>query len=287
MGCPRLTYHQNPSPLKVVYSAKSHHQKIGANVLYFGARYYDSETSVWLSVDPLSDKYPHLSPYMYAEGNPVMMVDPNGMATIARKQEKEDWFMNEKTGDVYFNSDMRKGDEGTGAMKGKGWVHMGENGMFDNSSEGGSDREVNSQNKDLQTDYHSGKSSNNEAYYNGDNAEEFMDRVGYDKKKKEYMYFEKIDVMHTGELPTKVDYSTIKVESWQYVKKSLKNLLIKDTKTLMVIEPKNTEQTNVYPRTYRTTSTTLKKDTYGKELSHKRQLMVAKVLTKIIRKVIK
>jgi hypothetical protein len=28
---------------------------------YFGARYYDSDLSVWLSVDPLADKYPHLS----------------------------------------------------------------------------------------------------------------------------------------------------------------------------------------------------------------------------------
>ncbi|HOJ25279.1 MAG TPA: RHS repeat-associated core domain-containing protein [Bacteroidales bacterium] len=27
---------------------------------YFGARYYDSELSGWLSVDPLSDKYPSL-----------------------------------------------------------------------------------------------------------------------------------------------------------------------------------------------------------------------------------
>ena len=91
MGCPRLTYHQNPSPLKVVYSAKSHHQKIGANVLYFGARYYDSEVSVWLSVDPMSDKYPSTSPYAYVENNPIMFVDPNGMF--------KDWYKN-KYGDV-------------------------------------------------------------------------------------------------------------------------------------------------------------------------------------------
>ena len=146
---------------------------------YFGARYYDSDNSLWLSVDPLADKYPSLSSYMYAEGNPVMMVDPNGMATIARKQVKQDWFMNEKTGDVYYNSELKKGDEGKGLMQGDNWVHMGKNGMFNNSSEGGSDIEVNSQNKDLQTDYHSGKSSNNEAYYNGDNAENLMDRMGY------------------------------------------------------------------------------------------------------------
>jgi len=45
----------------------------------FGARYYDSDLSIWLSVDPLSDKYPSTSPYAYVEWNPVMFVDPNGM----------------------------------------------------------------------------------------------------------------------------------------------------------------------------------------------------------------
>ncbi|MGD9494459.1 MAG: RHS repeat-associated core domain-containing protein [Bacteroidales bacterium] len=45
---------------------------------YFGARYYDSDLSVWLSVDPLSDKYPNLSSYAYCANNPVMLVDPDG-----------------------------------------------------------------------------------------------------------------------------------------------------------------------------------------------------------------
>jgi len=45
---------------------------------YFGARYYDSDLSVWLSVDPLADKYPSMSAYMYTAGNPVMLVDPDG-----------------------------------------------------------------------------------------------------------------------------------------------------------------------------------------------------------------
>ncbi|HOB77668.1 MAG: RHS repeat-associated core domain-containing protein [Bacteroidales bacterium] len=45
---------------------------------YFGARYYDSELSGWLSVDPLSDKYPGLSPYIYSADNSVVLVDPNG-----------------------------------------------------------------------------------------------------------------------------------------------------------------------------------------------------------------
>ena len=46
---------------------------------YFGARYYDSDIlTAWLSVDPMADKYPSLSPYNYCAWNPVKLVDPDG-----------------------------------------------------------------------------------------------------------------------------------------------------------------------------------------------------------------
>ena len=44
----------------------------------FGSRYYSSDLSIWLSVDPMSDKYPSLSPYTYCANNPIKLVDPNG-----------------------------------------------------------------------------------------------------------------------------------------------------------------------------------------------------------------
>ena len=46
---------------------------------YFGARYYSSSVGIWLSVDPMSDKYPSLSPYVYCADNPMGLVDPKGM----------------------------------------------------------------------------------------------------------------------------------------------------------------------------------------------------------------
>ena len=49
---------------------------------YFGARYYDSGLSIWLSVDPMSDKYPSMSPYNYCANNPVILVDPDGNSII-------------------------------------------------------------------------------------------------------------------------------------------------------------------------------------------------------------
>ncbi|MFP5471667.1 MAG: RHS repeat-associated core domain-containing protein [Bacteroidia bacterium] len=45
---------------------------------YYGARYYNPQTSVWLSVDPLADKYPNMSPYIYTANNPVNYIDPDG-----------------------------------------------------------------------------------------------------------------------------------------------------------------------------------------------------------------
>ncbi|HNV95539.1 MAG TPA: RHS repeat-associated core domain-containing protein [Bacteroidales bacterium] len=48
---------------------------------YFGARYYDSDLSQWLSVDPMSDKHPDLSPYNYCTWNPVRFIDPLGLDT--------------------------------------------------------------------------------------------------------------------------------------------------------------------------------------------------------------
>ena len=70
---------------------------------YFGARYYSPELSVWLSVDPLADKYPSMSAYMYTAGNPVMLVDPDG-----RDNEKPERFGVGKRIKNWLNGDSYK-----------------------------------------------------------------------------------------------------------------------------------------------------------------------------------
>jgi len=83
---------------------------------YFGARYYKSDISIWLSVDPLADKYPSLSPYMYCAGNPVVLVDPDGRST--------DWYMDNETGEIKWIA--RKGEQGTTEkIRGKNWTNLG------------------------------------------------------------------------------------------------------------------------------------------------------------------
>lgn len=61
---------------------------------YFGARYYDSDLSgLFLSVDPMSDKYPSISPYAYCAWNPLKLVDPDG-------NEVDDYKLNTKDGSL-------------------------------------------------------------------------------------------------------------------------------------------------------------------------------------------
>ncbi len=63
---------------RYTFSGKERDEESGFS--YFGARYYNSTYSIWLSVDPMSDKYPSISPYAYCANNPVKLVDPNGDA---------------------------------------------------------------------------------------------------------------------------------------------------------------------------------------------------------------
>jgi RHS repeat-associated protein len=46
---------------------------------YFGARYYNNKLGVWLSVDPLAEKYKSWTPYHYVFNNPLKNVDLAGM----------------------------------------------------------------------------------------------------------------------------------------------------------------------------------------------------------------
>ena len=77
-----------------IFTGKERDEETGYG--YFGARYMDHVlTTMWLSVDPMSDKYPNITPYAYCNWNPVKLVDPDG-------QEYGDYFSS--TG-VWLGSD--------------------------------------------------------------------------------------------------------------------------------------------------------------------------------------
>ncbi|MBO4488760.1 MAG: hypothetical protein J5741_03760 [Bacteroidales bacterium] len=60
------------------YSFSAKEKDVETGLSYFGSRYYSSDLSIWLSVDPMAAKYASLSPYNYCANNPVKLVDPNG-----------------------------------------------------------------------------------------------------------------------------------------------------------------------------------------------------------------
>ncbi|MBQ7852940.1 MAG: hypothetical protein IJ342_08735, partial [Muribaculaceae bacterium] len=49
---------------------------------YYGARYYEPRTSLWLSTDPMELKYPNISTYTYCANNPIKLIDPQGTEAV-------------------------------------------------------------------------------------------------------------------------------------------------------------------------------------------------------------
>jgi RHS repeat-associated protein len=60
------------------YTGKMIDTENDLDIYYYGARYYDPELGRFLSMDPLAEKYPGWSPYVYAADNPINVFDPNG-----------------------------------------------------------------------------------------------------------------------------------------------------------------------------------------------------------------
>ena len=91
---------------------------------YYGARYYWSEVLTgWLSVDPMADKYPNVSPYNYCAWNPVRIVDPDGqdgwdkvagfcIGILTNVSSRTGWLRDAytPTNSVDYNSSLRAAD---------------------------------------------------------------------------------------------------------------------------------------------------------------------------------
>ena len=62
-----------------LFNAKEFDEETG--MYYYGARYYEPRLSLWMSADPLAEKYPNFSSYIYCINNPINLIDPKGTET--------------------------------------------------------------------------------------------------------------------------------------------------------------------------------------------------------------
>ena len=83
------------TPNKFKYNGKEEQRQefsdgSGLEWVEFGARMNDIQIGRWVVQDPMAGKYFSSTPYNYVDGNPIIRIDPDG----------QDWFKNEKTGEV-------------------------------------------------------------------------------------------------------------------------------------------------------------------------------------------
>ena len=77
--CQNYIKYNTETPPKTPFTSTGKERDSETGFSYFGARYYDSDLITgWLSVDPMADKYPNISPYSYCHNNPVKLIDPDG-----------------------------------------------------------------------------------------------------------------------------------------------------------------------------------------------------------------
>ena len=128
----RFIHSTTPSPRppaeSYTFSAKEKDSETGLS--YFGSRYYSSDLSIWLSVDPMSDKYASLSPYVYCADNPVKLVDPNGEEVFIYGKAKRAFFREVKKGAKEFGISVKMDKNGKLSAKYRGRDPISKNGQL-------------------------------------------------------------------------------------------------------------------------------------------------------------
>ena len=84
--------HSTSKTMPYLFNGKELDTETG--LYYYGARYYDPKTSIFLNVDPLAEKT--MTPYAYTNNNPINLIDPTGM-------KSEDW-VEDKNGNIFWDS---------------------------------------------------------------------------------------------------------------------------------------------------------------------------------------
>lgn len=50
---------------------------------YYGSRYYDPRLTIWITANPLQERYSNISSYNYCLNNPIKFLDDDGDSPIS------------------------------------------------------------------------------------------------------------------------------------------------------------------------------------------------------------
>ena len=90
-----------------LFNAKEFDEETG--MYYYGARYYDPRLSLWMSTDPMEEKYPDISSYGYTYNNPIKYQDIEGLEPVKSQAGTVNGFIE------FFNNTSTK----MGTLKGQ------------------------------------------------------------------------------------------------------------------------------------------------------------------------
>ena len=83
------------------YGGKEYDTFGGTDLYDFHARYHAPSTCRFMTIDPMAEKYPGISPYMYCAGNPIAYIDPDGMQIFVNIDDM-----------IYYYREIEKGRYG-------------------------------------------------------------------------------------------------------------------------------------------------------------------------------
>ncbi len=94
------------------YGTKELDRENGLDSYDSQARWYDPQTGRTSTIDPMAEKYPHLSPYLWCAANPITLTDPSGKVLIVNGsnslQQAYLEMLHNSTGNIYAFDDKNK-----------------------------------------------------------------------------------------------------------------------------------------------------------------------------------
>ena len=106
-----------------LFNAKEYDEETG--MYYYGARYYEPRISLWMSTDPMQEKFIDASPYIYCLQKPISIIDYNGADTVFINQQGKEVQRLKSRNNVTFVHDLTANYVQSNGLSGsshKGWI---------------------------------------------------------------------------------------------------------------------------------------------------------------------